>query len=403
MTTHNGRPKKLDLSRLWERMIEQGQATREDIEWRKAEVERQAVEAEGVEEKPDQGKALPPIVFGGEIAHKAIELPEELIEGMLHRGAKMVLGGGSKSFKTWCLADLAISIASGRDWWGHKVKKGKVLYLNLEVQSAFFFQRLQAIAHAKGCSVPQDLGIWNLRGYCADHRTLLPALCERLAGDEYLAIILDPTYKIMAGSENAQEEVAALMDSIEKMAMTTGAAVIFGSHFAKGNAAGKEAIDRISGSGVFARDPDAILTMTRHEEEGAFVIDPILRNCPPVEPFVVRWDFPLMKSAPDLDVAKLKEVGRTAKKPLPTPAEVREVLESAGRPVEGGDRSSTGLVQLIQSTFKLSRADAKTVAEAAVKAEEVREEKVPNATPQGGGQPKKVWVANPHKMYVPRD
>jgi len=37
----------------------------------------------------------------------------------------------------------------------------------------------------------------------------------------------------------------------------TGAAVGFGAHYSKGNQAGKEAIDRVSGSGVFARDPIA--------------------------------------------------------------------------------------------------------------------------------------------------
>jgi len=39
------------------------------------------------------------------------------------------------------------------------------------------------------------------------------------------------------------------------------AASVFGAHFSKGNQAGKESIDRISGSGVFARDPDTILVI----------------------------------------------------------------------------------------------------------------------------------------------
>ena len=39
---------------------------------------------------------------------------------------------------------------------------------------------------------------------------------------------------------------------------------------------------------LFARDPDAILTLTKHEEEGAFTVEPILRNHAPIKPFVVR-------------------------------------------------------------------------------------------------------------------
>ena len=62
-----------------------------------------------------------------------------------------------------------------------------------------------------------------------------------------------------------------------------GAAVAFGAHFAKGNAAGKEHLDRVSGSGVWARDPDAIITATRHEEDDAFAVEMTLRNFAPVE------------------------------------------------------------------------------------------------------------------------
>src|ERR1051326_1856867 len=81
------------------------------------------------------------------------------------------------------------------------------------------------------------------------------------------------------------------------------------SHFAKGNASAKESIDRISGSGVFARDPDSLITFTKHEEEGAFTVEMVLRNLPPVEPFVVRWHPPLFRRADELDPTKLKQAG----------------------------------------------------------------------------------------------
>jgi hypothetical protein len=66
-------------------------------------------------------------------------------------------------------------------------------------------------------------------------------------------------------------------------------------------------MDRIGGSGVFARDPDTILTMTRHEKDGAFSVEPILRNHAPVKPFVIDWHFPLMKRDDDLDPSKLRQ------------------------------------------------------------------------------------------------
>ena len=40
--------------------------------------------------------------------------PPQIIEGVLHQGCKMILGGTSKSNKSWCLLDLAVSVASGQ-------------------------------------------------------------------------------------------------------------------------------------------------------------------------------------------------------------------------------------------------------------------------------------------------
>lgn len=103
--------------------------------------------------------------------------------------------------------------------------------------------------------------------------------------------------------------MARLLNGLEELAVSTGAAVAFGAHFSKGNQSAKESIDRISGSGVFARDPDSLLMFTRHEEQDAFVVEATLRNFAPVEPFVVRWAYPLMTLADELDPAKLKQVG----------------------------------------------------------------------------------------------
>jgi len=251
---------------------------------------------------------LPDYVPGDWMADHNPVLPDELIHNLLHKGAKMVLGGGSKSFKTWALADLAISISAGCPWWGMETVKGVVVYLNFEIQSGFFHFRLKEIATAKGVSLSENLLVWNLRGYAEPAKMLLPEVAERLKGLNVVAIIIDPVYKLALGTdENAAGETAKLLNEFEKLAETTGAAVIFGAHFSKGNQAGKETMDRISGSGVYARDPDAILTMTRHVEDMAFTVDATLHNCPPLPPFAVKWEFPLMVPAPDLDPAQLKE------------------------------------------------------------------------------------------------
>lgn len=255
---------------------------------------------------------LPEIVAASKFMENREATPKELISGVLHQGSKLALGGSSKSFKTWTLLDLALSVAYGLKWLGIETVQGPVLYVNFEIQTHMWQNRLEAVADTKGVKLDENIRLWNLRGYAADYRTMVPKIIQRSKSDGYSLIILDPIYKLYgAADENSAGDVAALLNSLEKVAVETGAAIAYGTHFAKGNASTKEAIDRISGSGVFARDPDSLLIFTRHEEDDAFTVEPILRNFAPVDPFVVRWNYPCFERAEELDPAALKQqVGR---------------------------------------------------------------------------------------------
>ena len=93
------------------------------------------------------------------------------------------------------------------------------------------------------------------------------------------------------------------------------------------NQARKETIDRIGGSGVYGRDPDTIITLTKHKEEQAraLTVDLILRNFPEPESFVIAWDFPLMTLRDDLDPDDLKQA--RGRKPTHEPADLLEVMD----------------------------------------------------------------------------
>ena len=253
---------------------------------------------------------LPDLIDAADFLAFPIDPPDELVAGILHTGSKLAFGGSSKSFKTWSLLDLAISVATGADWLGRRTAQGKVLFVNFEIQPHAWQRRIAVVAKAKGVKIqPGQIVLWNLRGHAADFRQLIPKIIQRCRAENFALIVLDPIYKIYGNTdENSAGNVALLLNALENLATETGAAIAFGAHFAKGNAAGKEAIDRISGSGVFARDPDSLLIFTKHETDDAFTVEPILRNFAPVAPFAVRWNFPLMTLADDLDPAKLKQV-----------------------------------------------------------------------------------------------
>jgi hypothetical protein len=215
------------------------------------------------------------------------------------------------------LLDLAISVATGTEWWGRRTTSGRVLYVNLEIQRPFFAKRIRSICGARSITIsPGELDVWNLRGYAADLDELVVKILKKIMDKRYALIILDPIYKCLGDrDENKAGDIAGLMNAIERLTVESGAAVAFGAHFSKGNQSMKESIDRIGGSGVYARDPDTILVMTQHQEEDAFTIEATLRNLPPVDPFCVSWTFPVMKLADELDPAELKQGGTRAKIP----------------------------------------------------------------------------------------
>jgi hypothetical protein len=254
---------------------------------------------------------LPRITSCAELVAKECSTPPVLIGGLLHRGAKLLLGGGSKSFKSWSLIDLALSIAAGVPFWGMSTTQGRVLFLNFEIPEAFFRGRLQATATAKSIEISEfgkHLDLWTLRGHGADLAKLVPHIVAQAAGRDYSLIILDPIYKCLGDrDENSAGEIGELLNEVEALAHRTGAAVAISHHFAKGSAASKESKDRMSGSGVWARDPDALVTLTPHENEGAFSVDFTLRNFAPRASFAVRWEWPLMRPDGTLDPAALKQ------------------------------------------------------------------------------------------------
>lgn len=279
----------------------------------------------------DEG--LPPIRSAKDLLSDPPPMPVELVEGLIHHGTKTILGGGSKSYKTWSLMDLAVSVATGSEWMGFKCRQSRVLYVDLEVQTPVSAGRFQAIAKAKGAKGVGTLDIWNLHAHAADIVAMEAHLTTAAMG--YHMVILDPIYKLLGDrDENSNGAIADMLNHLSRIMARTGAAVVFAHHFAKGNASGKYAIDRMSGAGSWARDPDTIITLSPHEEEDALVAEFILRNLPRVEPFVLRREHPLMVRDGLLDPEKLREPG---KKPSRTVAEILSVMPPENKGIRASE------------------------------------------------------------------
>ena len=94
---------------------------------------------------------------------------------------------------------------------------------------------------------------------------LAPMLIRRASKKNYIAVIIDPIYKVITGDENSADQMANFCNQFDLVCTDLDVAVVYCHHHSKGAQGGKKSMDRASGSGVFARDPDAMLDMIELE------------------------------------------------------------------------------------------------------------------------------------------
>lgn len=220
-----------------------------------------------IESAPREVRPLPAFTRPRILRDELPPLKPELIGGILRQGHKFQLSAPSKAGKSFLLIELAAAMATGTKWLGLPCRAGKVLYLNMEIDAASFDNRLYRVCEAArldSAAVKDSIYLWHLRGYTRPLEELLEPLRQQTEAirDQLEAVIIDPVYKLGLGDENSAEAVGAFCNQIDQLAESTGAAVIYAHHHSKGSQGRKSSIDRASGSGVFARDPDAIMSMS---------------------------------------------------------------------------------------------------------------------------------------------
>jgi hypothetical protein len=248
---------------------------------------------------------LPPIMSFAEFTAVYLEMPAVLVEGLIRRQSVVMLASSSKSYKTWAVIHLGLCVSQGTPWLGREVTKGRVLFLNFELTAAELQSRLNAIV-ATMPEAEMEFDICNLRGNARDIADVIGCVIEYCKGKDYAMIIPDPIYSMMGDrNEVAANEMAEFLNYLSRLSEATSAAVVYTHHFAKGNPAKKDQLDRASGSGVFSRHADGIITLTRHKEDNAFTVEAELRSFSRPVPFVIKWEYPRM-TVVDLDPTQLR-------------------------------------------------------------------------------------------------
>ncbi len=252
---------------------------------------------------------LPPIENIDTFLRTAPKRPQAIVEKLLYPELKMILAGPSKARKSYTLLDLCLCVSHGIPWMGMETHAGRVLYINFELKKWMAAERLSKLRKARGlegASSPVDL--WNLRGHAAPFDILIPRMMQELLSmkEPYRLIVVDPFYSGLGDrEENVAEDISALMNELERFALQSQAAIVIAHHFGKGDPWDKLPAERMSGSGVFFRAPDALFILTggrkslnaKDKREGVvpdsdldtlFFVDIILRH-DRIKPFRVRW------------------------------------------------------------------------------------------------------------------
>lgn len=273
----------------------------------------------------DQADALPDFgAVSSFVGPYTPALKPELIHGILRQGHKMLLAGSSKAGKSFALMELAIAISTGGDWLGWPCEKGKVLYCNFELDEASARNRFNVICRRRGLdpvTACEGITDWNLRGYNLKAKDFSIRLFSRARQLGFAAVIIDPIYKLGLGDENSAGDVGSFLGVLDTICTTLGCAVIYCHHHSKGAQSGKAVADRASGSGVFARDADAILDLiqlrptssapswfTDNPKATAWRVSAVLREFEEPAPKNVWFDYPIHREDEDGSLAEARTI-----------------------------------------------------------------------------------------------
>lgn len=220
------------------------------------------------EENPQEQEILPPdedIDFNAEIDESRYLIGKAIMKGEI-----VCIGGDQKIGKSWMAEQLAAELVKpfGGSWLGmpinpHPSGKGhKVYYVNAEIASEPFNERMRKVFRAAACEpFARNFKSVPLRRVSKKISEWKKNLVERIKKFGADVVIIDPIYTLLDGDENSAEDVTALMVILREIAEETGVTLFIVHHHRKGDMEQLDIAQRLAGSNAVARFCDSIIDL----------------------------------------------------------------------------------------------------------------------------------------------
>lgn len=247
--------------------------------------------------------------------------PSWLVEDMLPEGACVVLFGPPGAGKSFAALDLALCVATGVDFHGATVERGRVVYVAAEGQyglpdriRAWLVDHDQDEDDARRIRVvPASIDLLNDPG----------SLCNVIDDIDPTLIVIDTLARCTpGGDENSGKDMGSLLHTLEDAATSRGVAVLLVHHSQKNSASTYRGHSSLEGAAdtiiSVIKDKDDVITMTCRKQKDAaefpplaFTLEPVGRSC-----VLVELDAPAKGASPLAQrvLAVLRESGEELSK-----------------------------------------------------------------------------------------
>lgn len=291
----------------------------------------------------------------------SIHKTEFLIEGLIPEKMLTLLLGKPGSYKSWLLAEMALTAVDGGRFLGaYPCKKcDKVIYIDEDTSQSLYQERLERLGFEK---IPPAIDQRSMTDFSLKNNQTRENICNEImtltASGKRVLVLIDCLIKVAVGLDvDRSNDAAQAMTYLEKI-RDAGATVVVTHHMSIHQKDGEPMNSTFIKSGV-----DAIITLDPIpiQDRHTFVLNPVSKRVELTKPFAVELghyneDFFFMEKMEEVPVVPT-DAEKQLFKLFPNKAttwSVKGISDSSGRDLPE-NQIRAGLAQLVKQACLLKK------------------------------------------------